>query len=130
LAADAETMELILNILWVCVSIAMFVAILRSARRWTCAVTVAICLTAISFPIISITDDLCNDVLLADPLSVRKATHHADLRPFAVAADLPFAEILILEHDCCDELIVEHWTPPELHHVSSIDLRGPPLRLC
>ncbi|MDQ6801336.1 MAG: hypothetical protein M3041_10905 [Acidobacteriota bacterium] len=123
-------MELTLNILWVCVSIAMFVAILRSARRWTCAVTVAICLTAIAFPIISITDDLCNDVLFADPLSVRRARHRADIRPFAVAANLPSAEILIIDHACSDRLVIEHGTIPQLHDTSTIALRGPPLHFC
>jgi len=122
-------MELILNIVWLVMSAAIFAVFIRGARLRRVGATVAICVAALSFPIISITDDLCNDIMIADASSMRRTTHRAEFRPFAIAADVQVPAIILVEVMCCG--IVAAQSPIASAHraLTVIDERGPPLRV-
>ena len=122
-------MELALNIIWVCVSIAAFVAIVRRSRRRAFAVTVAVCLAAIAFPIISMSDDLCNEFLLADPFTVKRAPRRVQPPPLAIVADVVRSETLSIVSTCFGTVAVTLPTTPRIHAATPVAERGPPL-LC
>jgi hypothetical protein len=123
-------MELTLNVLWIAISIAMFLAFLRGSRPWRVVAVVAICLAAITFPIISITDDLCNDVLFADALAIRRTSHRAPLRVFAIAAEFHLPEIISIRVTCCGLIAAVSRIAPAGRPLSAVPVRGPPLRSC
>ena len=123
-------MELTLNLIWVAVSTAMFIAFLRGARPWRFAATVAICLAAIAFPIISITDDLGNDVVFADASAIRRSTHRAQLRPFAIETDVSQPHTVTIEVTCCGFVAVRPPLLPAHRSIAVIAVRGPPLPVC
>jgi hypothetical protein len=123
-------MELTLNLIWMALSATTLVVLVRRAPHARVAATIAICLAAIAFPIISISDDLCNDVLLADALTIRRTVHRAHLRPFAVAADVIVAKIALIEVSCCGIVTVAPLIAPPGCTRIVIAVRGPPLRVC
>jgi len=90
-------MELTLNIVWVVISTAIFIAVMRGARPWRFASTAAICLIALAFPIISITDDLSNDVFLAEA-SVKRRTSHSTNHDSRIATAVAVGILLPKTH--------------------------------
>jgi hypothetical protein len=81
-------MELALNLAWFILSTAAFSAVARwsvrqpagaaSRRRQIVVGATVLCLVALLFPIISISDDMSHDVLLAEASVKRRASHDED----------------------------------------------------
>jgi hypothetical protein len=78
LAADAEivSMELTLNIVWLAIAVGALAAVASRCREKLVG-TAVVCVIALLFPIISITDDLCCDVVFAEA-SVKRRGSDAD----------------------------------------------------
>ncbi len=132
-------MELLLNLIWLLVALAAFArcaawAARESDRRHVVSVALAtVCVVALLFPIISITDDLHESVAVVE--------ESAALRRIAVAAAVQCAPVLATVVAPAASLLVpilsvltftseEVFSLPCSPAASVIALRGPPLAGC
>jgi hypothetical protein len=105
-------MERVLNLIWLVISLSSLTFVVgwslrrrgggASLRRERTAIITVLCLVALLFPIISVTDDFCQDVLLADASAKRRASHVAN-----VAVVLPIVPVLPVEMRCWGKVVVD-----------------------
>ncbi len=135
-------MELALNLVWLALSVSAFAVLVKwsirqpagasSRRRQQIVTTAVVCLVALLFPIISITDDLAHDVLLADTTVSRRAPHdtrHHDRIVTAVAVAVIWVPALVFELTSRVLLISHRFVFVARGVLSSLTVRAPPLRV-
>ena len=95
-------MELALNLIWLTIATGSFAALVRwsfgrrrnpESRQLGPVATAVVCLVALAFPIISISDDLCGNAVFVETSIKRRApredTDHDHTAPPTMAAVLP-----------------------------------------
>lgn len=107
-------MELLLNVVWLIVALAAF-GHAAACRRRRAALLATLCLVALLFPIISITDDLT--------ASATAAEESAALRRVAVAASQIIVAVALTFVAFVDD---ERFSLPAAPALTSHALRGPP----
>jgi hypothetical protein len=134
-------MELALNLVWLAITVCVFAALIRwmtlqpagpvSRRRQRIVTMMAVALAALLFPIISITDDLAQDVLLADASVARRSAHgssHHGRIVTAVAMAVISAPVLSFDLTSRVLATVECFVVIERGILLSLSVRAPPVR--